>query len=1207
MQLIDGRPVYSATDLVGFLACEHLSDLEITAIEGFIHRPERTDPELDVVRKRGFAHEKRYLEQLEATGRRVTVIAPDTSAETPDGSRETRGERLARQVAETEAAIRRGDDVIYQAAFFDGRWLGYADFLLRVPRPSPLGAFSYEITDTKLAHEVRASALMQLCTYADLLERVQGVAPACVEVALGGSEATIERHRVADYAAFHRAVKRRFEERVAAGVGAYPPPDSYPDPVDHCDVCRWWVICNDRRRADDHLSLVAGITRNQRRRLPTAGVTTRRALGEWPLPVPRVNGSSRESLTRVREQARLQVEGEVAGRLLSELLTPERTDDGALVPDRGLATLPVPSPGDLFLDFEGDPFALDDGLEYLVGLLEPGPALITAQPTLGLLPAATVVPQYLARWAFNRSDEKAAFEWLIDTIVDRRRRDPNLHVYHYGSYERGRIARLSTRHATREEEVDALLRAGVLVDLYRAVRQGIRASVESYSIKELEPLYGFLREADLRKAGKSIVEFERYLEEERRNPAILETIEAYNRDDVVSTWKLREWLEGRRLEAIARFGPLPRPGTTPPAAAEPAEARLRVQAVADLLTEGLPDEAERTTEERGRALLADLLDWHWREEKTIFWRFYELIGMEPDELAEQAEPITGLEYVETRPLGPKAKSEIDRYRFAPQDNDVHHGVTLYDPAVFAEQPWQKLGTVEDINQVEGWVDVKRPKGSTMPRPWAVVPLQKFNTDTHRNALCEVGEAVAGSGMIGHGPYRSARDLLVRAVPRVGQAGAGFVADPREPVAESVASPLVAEAGDAQVAAVALATRLDGTTLAIQGPPGSGKTTTGAQMILALVDAGKRVGITALSHKVIGNLLDAICEEAEKQGVRVAAIQKADDDQAANGEGIAIVKSAAEARSALGDGTATIAAGTSWLWTSTAMRDSVDTLFVDEAGQLSLANVVAMAPAARNIVLLGDPQQLEQPTHGAHPDGAGASALEHVLDGRPTIESNRGLFLEHTYRLHPAICRFTSEVFYEDRLESREGLERQRITGAGALSGSGLRWFGVPHEGNRNDSPQEVEAVAAIVERLTAGSAQYVDAHDVSHPMRLDDILIVAPYNAQVAAIRRRLPNARVGTVDKFQGQQAPAVIYSMATSEPAEAPHGMEFLYSLHRLNVATSRARAIAVLVMSPALLRPDVHTPHQLRLANALCRYLELAQPLDLREVVPADVESL
>jgi uncharacterized protein len=1199
VQLIDGSPVYSATDLVGFLACEHLTDLELTAIEGFTARPERTDPELDVVRKRGFAHEQRYLAHLAAQGRQITTIAPDTSGETPDGSRVTRGERLARQVAETLAAIRRGDDVIYQAAFLHGPWLGYADFLLRIDEPSALGAYRYEITDTKLAHEVRASALLQLCTYADLLGTVQGTPPAFVEVALGGSEGQVERHRVADYAAYYRALKERFEARVVAGVGAYPPPDSYPDPVDHCAVCRWWLVCDARRRRDDDLSLVAGLTRNQRRRLPEAGVRTRRDLAAWPVPVPRVAGSSRESLTRVREQARLQVSGEEAGRVLSELLAPERTEEGTLVPDRGLATLPPPSPGDLFLDFEGDPFALDDGLEYLVGLLEPGRELIRAQPTLGLLMTEQAPPAYAARWALDRAEEKRAFQWLIDTIMDRRARDPYLHVYHYGSYERGRVARLSTRHATREEEVDILLRDGVFVDLYRAVKQGIRASTEGYSIKDLEPLYQFVREAELRKAGKSIVEFERYLEEGRRDQSILDTIEAYNRDDVVSTWRLRDWLEERRLEAIRRFGPLPRPGTVVAESVELSADRLRVKGVSDTLTAGLPPEADRSPADRAIQLLANLLDWHWREEKTIFWRFYELMAMDPDELADQPEPIAALRFDSTRPVGGRSAQMLDRYLFDPQDNDVERGAELFDPSREGADAWtKKVGTVEAIDQSAGVLEIKRSGGAGRERPGIVVPYRRFGTDRHRDALLEIGAWVADHGIEGPGPYRAARVLLLRATPRVGQPGGGL----RRSATEPIGPPIVPPGADAQDVAVEVATRLDATTLAIQGPPGSGKTTTGATMILRCVSAGKRVGITALGHKVIGNLLEEVCRQAGESGAHLAAVQRAEDDRAVDHDAVKIASSNDDVRAALDAGTATIAAGTSWLWTHPVMRGAVDVLFVDEAGQMSLANVVAMAPATASIVLLGDPQQLEQPMHGAHPDGAEASALDHVLAGRQTIEPDRGIFLEHTWRLHPSICAFTSDVFYEDRLRSQPSLERQRIAGSGPVTGSGLRWVGVPGEGRRNASPEEVEAVTGLVSHLTGPGMTWVDAKDVAHPMTLKDVLVVAPYNAQVAALKQALPvGARVGTVDKFQGQQAPVVVYSMTTSDPRDAPHGMEFLYSLNRLNVATSRARALAIVVLSPELLRPDVHTPRQLRLANALCRYLELAQPLELADVEP------
>jgi uncharacterized protein len=298
----------------------------------------------------------------------------------------------------------------------------------------------------------------------------------------------------------------------------------------------------------------------------------------------------------------------------------------------------------------------------------------------------------------------------------------------------------------------------------------------------------------------------------------------------------------------------------------------------------------------------------------------------------------------------------------------------------------------------------------------------------------------------------------------------------------------------------------------------------------------------------------------------------------------------ETRAAFLDG-ANVLAGTQWLWTQEDYFEAVDVLFVDEAGQMSLANVLAVSQATKSLVLLGDPQQLEQPLRGSHPDGADVSALEHVLGDAKTIHSDRGLFLENTWRMHPKLCEFTSEVFYEGRLHSREGLEQQCVEGHELLYGAGLWFIPVQHSGNQNSSPEEVDVVATLIQELTQPSIRWINDQGATRPLQLADILVVAPYNAQVADLASRIPGARIGTVDKFQGQQAPIVIYSLTTSSPEDAPRGMEFLYSLNRLNVATSRAQAMVILVGSPRLLEPECHTPRQMQLANALCRYLELA----------------
>jgi uncharacterized protein len=395
-------------------------------------------------------------------------------------------------------------------------------------------------------------------------------------------------------------------------------------------------------------------------------------------------------------------------------------------------------------------------------------------------------------------------------------------------------------------------------------------------------------------------------------------------------------------------------------------------------------------------------------------------------------------------------------------------------------------------------------------------------------------------------------------------------------------------------------------LAIQGPPGAGKTYTAARMIVSLLAAGKRVGVTATGHKVIGNLLDGVCEAAREEGVSFAGVQKADASAGCRDAMIDVKEDNASVLAMLSGGDAQLAAGTSWLWCRPEMAGSVDVLVVDEAGQFSLANAVAVSPAADSLVLVGDPRQLDQPMQGTHPPGAGVSAMEHLLRGEATFPPDRGLFLADTWRLHPSICAFTSEIFYRGRLRPRPGLERQAVEGPEPVNGSGLRFVAVEHVGNTSESVEEVEAVKRLVDAALgriAGEAEggtgrrparVVDSDGRSRPLTLNDILVVAPYNLQVAALTEALPDgARVGTVDKFQGQEAPVVVYSMASSSAETAPRGMGFLYSPNRLNVATSRAQCLAIVVGSPDVFAAQGRSPAQMRLLNAFCRLQELAEP--------------
>ena len=1151
MQLIDGTTIVSATDLVGFLACDHLSTLELGRIQGLWDRPpQREDPEVILLQERGGEHEQAYLQRLRAGGRSVREIATQ-ELRTPAALRAAE--------AETLAAMRSGVDVIYQATFFDGRWRGHADFLLRTDRPSDLGRWSYDVADTKLARGVKASAILQVCVYAERLAHLQGVAPERLVIVTG--DGVEHEERLTDYAAFYRSVKARFEERIFGRDGTpVDAPATYPDPVDHCRVCIWFPRCMDRRRADDHLSIVAGATRTYTERLVQGGVPTRRALAVLP-PDRTVDGMNRRPLARLRNQARLQVTGEDTNALLFELIEPVPETEG-----HGLSALPELSPLDVFFDIEADPWMFDTGLEYLLGLAwrEPDGR-----------------HEYLPIWGHDRAGEKAAFESFIDLVMGRLDRDPGMHVYHYAGYESGAIKRLMQRHATREDEVDRILRGEVLVDLYQVVRQGIRASVESYSIKKIEKFYMPAREGPITEAGFSVVQYESWLRD--HDDRHLSDLADYNRDDCISTLLLRDWLEERRREAILQRGwdmPRPQPAPSqPPEELTVRQAATRARETA--LRVGVDDDpALRTPEQAGQWLLAGLLDWHRRDSKPAWWEYFRLRRLASEDLFDEAAALAGLTYEGV--VGEEKKSLIHRYRFDPrQDTKIKAGDDDWQDA----DTGNAAGLVVAFDPLDGTIDLKRFRTSAIAHPTDLIEAGPIAMRPLPGALAHVADHVLEHGLAGPGRYRAVRELLIGGAPRIRDLAPG--GDVRR------------QDEDPLEAAIRLVNELDESVLAIQGPPGTGKTHTGARMALALIAEGKRVGVTAQSHKAITNFLRALGKAVPPSRAPVRVIQRRKDD--ADEPPLPGVDIATDSKSVgpkMRAGTYDVAAGTAWLFGRDDMAEAVDVLFVDEAGQMSLANVVAMGGSTSSIVLLGDPNQLPQVSQGSHPDGAGVSALEHVVGRAPTIAPDRGLFLDVTYRLHPLVNDFISPIFYEDRLTTDPSTALQSIAAdpgsPDVAADLGLRFVPVVHAADATSSRAEAaavtDAIAGLVGRI------WTDVHGLTRKLVLDDILVVAPYNAHVAEIERavweRFGHAgRVGTVDKFQGQEGAAAIYSMATSSPDEVPRGVEFLLDGHRFNVAVSRARGLAILVASPELLLVRCRTPEQMRLANALCAYVEQA----------------
>jgi predicted RecB family nuclease len=1063
--------LFSPSDLHAFLACPHLTTLELAVAGGRLERPFRVNLHADLIRRKGEEHERGYLERLRAEGREIVEIGFD----------DRDWERAAR---ETERAIQGGADIVYQACLAEDNWRGFADFLERLPDGS------YEVVDTKLARHARPEHVLQLCFYSEQLARLQGCQPELMHVVTGLGER--ETFRPEDYGAYYRRLRQRFVKAVETRA------PTYPYPVEHCGLCDFLELCEERWEEDDHLTLVAGVSRLQVERLTKADIQTLTALAEADseTKVPSMRATTFQGL---RHQASLQQHYRHAREHKVDLLPQEK--------ERGFNLMPEPSPGDIWLDFEGDPwYEPGRGLEFLFGWVEL---------------AENGEEVYRTLWARDREEERRAFEELVDYLVERRRL-PGMHVYHYAQYERTVLTRLAGEHGTREEEVDDLLRGEVLVDLFRVTKQALRASVPGYSIKRVEELYGFVREAEIGGGSQAVYDFETWLETEE--DSLLDRIAAYNREDCLSTLELHRWLLGLRPDI---------PWRLPPEQREEKEEAVQRREERDRVREELLAGAE---EGEPRWLLAQLLDYHRREGRPQWWAYFHNLTLDPEELEDSSETIGGLE-LEGEPVQIKQSYEYT-LKFPAQEHKI--GGPAIDPAT------EKRYTVR-VDDEQGTVTFRRKIAlGDEPLPKALIPPEPFPTWTQRDAVLRFAKSMDS--------HPALVEILERQAPRARLDGT---------LEEAALS-------------------LNGSYLAVQGPPGSGKTWNGARMAIALMRAGRRVGVTALSHKAIHKFLEEVEKAALAVGYEFRGLKKCSDDEGSRYEGHGFIENEPH-NEGMRDEEALLLGGTSFLFAREDMNQHVDTLFVDEGGQFALADALAVGTAARNLILLGDPNQLPQVSQGSHPPGADASVLGHLLGEDQTLREGMGVFLTETWRLRPEVNTYVSEAFYEGRLEPAPVTSTRSVA-----DGNGVRFVPVAHTGHRTAAPEEAKEVAAEIERLVG---MLYEDEDGPRTLRYDDFIVVAPYNSHVRCLREALPpEVRVGTVDKFQGQEATVTFFSMASSSGEDVPRGLDFLFSRNRLNVAVSRARCLAYVVASPRLLDTECRTVEQMKLVNALCRFVEL-----------------
>lgn len=1113
----------SATDLSNYLSCNHLSQLSKAVALGELKEPYRPDPSIEVLIKRGQEHEASYVEFLKKKKLTTTDLK-------------------GQPIAATVAAMQKGIDVITQPRLESGQWMGYADILIKVLGKSKFGNWSYEVQDTKLAQNTRAATIIQLCLYSDLLSILQESSPEKMYVVKPGDNFPTEEYRFAEFQAYYRQIKKSFE-----GVVGGPVLSTYPEPVEHCSICKWWRVCDKKRHDDDYLSLVAGIRSLHIVELQRQNILTLEQFANTK-KLEKPERGNKETFVRKQEQAKVQLDGRLKNQLLYKTLAQD--------PGRGFNRLPEPNEGDIYFDIEGDAFYQDGGLEYILGY---------AYKQKGSL-------AYEKIWATNRLEEKEAFKKFMEFLLERWNRYPKMYIYHFAPYEPSSIKRLARVHALYEKEVDDLLRAERFIDLHAVFKEALLASVESYSLKELEKFTKYTRKVELHDASVARKAVEVALELHELHAITKETlqiVEGYNEDDCLATEALHLWLEDLRSKLIKSGKEFQRPELKTGEASEGVqELDTRSQALFKALTEKLPEDRSTWSEEdKAKWLLAHQVDYFRREDKSAWWEFFRVHELEHEELLDERKAITGLQFVAELPKAPKERNVTHRYSYPPQELSIDEGDVL------TEVKGEKVGTVKSISLDKYFIDIKKTANTSTVHPVAVHVSERVDPGALATSLMDFASNVDEYGLDHKWPQHAAKDLLMKRKPQLigGTEGA-----------------FINEGEDAVKAAVRIALNLERSVLAIQGPPGSGKTYTGAKMIIELFKENKKIGITAVSHKVIRNLVDKVIELSKKENVKINFVHKVSDknDQVPNE-----VEETTESKRAIeAIGERKIIGGTAWLWADKNSAEKLDYLFVDEAGQMSLSHVLAASRVGHNLILLGDPQQLEQPQKGAHPEGSDIAALAYLLDGQATMPDGNGLFLATTRRLHPNISRFTSEIFYEGKLKSLSGLDRQVISGGTSFDGAGLFYVPVEHRGNQSSSDQEVDAIADIVSKLLKGG-KWTNEHGTTEPLTKDDILIVAPYNAQVSALLEKLPGMRIGTVDKFQGQEAPIVIYSMTASSVEDAPRGMQFLFSPNRLNVATSRAKSVCILIATPKLLMAECNTIDQMKWANALCRFGELS----------------
>ena len=1104
---------YTASYLVKYIKCNHIISNDFNEKNFNLKRNTRTVAD-ELRLEKGLLHEAWYFSELKKKYSKVKDI------------KKLKGLSKEEKIKETIKALKEGYDLIYGGWLKSGNWSGEFDFLeINKKVKSDLGSWSYEITDTKHSSKVKGDHIYQQCLYTNLLKEVQGILPEKFYILLKDkTKQPIKIKEVYDTFLFH---KNLYEKFLLNGISK-----TKPEKCSFCNLCDWSNHCDNEWRDKRHPNQVLGNNRKNCQKFYQAGIKTYDEIAKLDYKT-KIEGLREETKIERIEQAKLQIEAEKIG---TPIFKPKKEN---LLLNKGFNLLPQSSACDLFTDFEGvQDYVFPGRLEYLFGIYyeEDGEKI------------------FKPFWAHNKKEEKKSVIDFFDFIKKHFKKYPDAKIFHYAPYEITTLERLTSIFKVHGVDYDHYLNLGKFVDLFKIVKQAVYVSQKSYSLKDIEKYYDFKRSGDIRKGDVSEEFYIQWME--TKDQKLLDQIAEYNKQDCVSTFKLRKWLLKIKPEQTKWFVP------------EKEQMELRPY------EEVLLEYQEKFNNYKGKKtnlinILSDIVGFYNREQKSKWREFFDRKDLSDDELIEDRECIGNMKLSS---YFPDKKSLVYSYIFPDQEYKLKKGRSVIIANNSDLDRSDYAGKIQELDQINRTILLRKGISKEEKRlPKTLSIGEKVMEQARFENLNKNIYRFSDNILENKKGYDALKSFLNRDFPSI----KGI--KPGEKIIKS-------DNFDTEIPEII--SRLQNSYIFLHGPCGSGKTTISSKVIIELLKKNKKIAVTANSHKVIHNLLEKIEILADKQKFIFKGLKMGNpdnEDTFYDGTFIKTDKNEKHYIDGLKDEKILLYAGTKYHLSNWYYQNKLDYLVIDEASQIAVADLISLGGIAKNIVLVGDPQQLGSVISGNHPNKSGKSVLDYLLENKDTISSEKGIFLNKTFRLHPNINTFTSENFYENRLLTDPNNINRKIEYSTdcMIKSEGIHTISMNHTDRSQTSIEEYEVIKKLMKQLIG--CKFIDYDKSERKLTSEDILIVSPYNAQVNFLAARLDKgARVGTIDRFQGQQAPISIISMTSSSVEDLPRNKAFFFNRNRLNVAISRAQCSSIILFNPKLLESAPTDYEEFKLIN-------------------------